>query len=245
MVSLQLYSRGEAKQQMDILFTHITNQNYNQARRTAEKLKNCLLKYFQTRGTNCNNIYSTFDEFDYLLKRCSPGRIKQQLCFDFLQRITTINQLAVNDPVDRLKQLYEDLRHAYLNLNNRENFDTILDCFDEVRTLKTALQNAGGTPYNYYTTVLQEIGKCESILLHVSMTGKLDNKKDSMEAFKNLFASIQKVIAPPVMIKITKQDVEDHIKKGGKIEELSEATRHSEDELQAMLSQINLGEGEE
>lgn len=244
MVSLQLYSRGDAKKYTKLLFAKITDCDYTGARIVVKKLKTCLLEYFLTRGVDCSNIHDVFNEFDYLLLVCSPGPIKQQLCSDFFKKIIAINQLIVHNPLDRFHQLYEDLRHAYLNLNDKNSFDTILDCFDEVRTLKPAIEKIGGTTYNYYTQTLVEMGKCESILLDISISGKLDNKKTTMDAFQNLFSTIQKVIAPPVMIRVTPVELSQQIKQGKSLEELSEATGHREEELQAMLNQIELGGGE-
>ena len=245
MVSTKLYDGGESRKYTAFLSAQIRDCNYIGARRTAENLRDCLLRYFETRGVNCDNIFNLFNEFDFLLKVCSSGRIKQRLCYDFFQKISNINQLSVSDPVERFQQIYEDLRFAYLNLINRESFETILDCFDEMRALKSGFAKIGGPTYTYYTLVLRDTGKCESILLDLSVTGKLGDKKVVVDTFKDLFANCQRVIAPPVIIRLTPVELSQQIKAGLSLEELSEATGHREEELQAMLTQIEQGGDEE
>jgi len=246
MVNLQLYSRGEAKQYMEQLFTQITQYKYDEARETAVKLKNCLLKYYLTRNIDCDAIYEVFNEFDFLLRNCNEGRNKQDICFDFLKKIRAISQVTTTDPIARLHQLYEDLRFSYLHLS-KENVESILDCFDEIRSLKPRMQERGDTAYNYYTYVLQNIGECESILVDlISIQGKVPDKstiKNTIASFQKLFSSIQKVIAPPVVIKLSVAELSKQLK-SHPLSEIAQATGHREEELQAMLNQIEMG-GEE
>lgn len=239
MVSLQLYSRGETKKYMDILFNQITQQNYTEARGTLSLLKNCLLKYYLTRDVDCSEIYETFHEFDYLLRTCH-GRTKQDTCFEYIRKIRAISQLSSTDPIENLKQLYEDMRYAFLHLS-KNNAEIILDCFDEIRGLQPRLQERSGSSYNYYTYVLKDIGECEVLLGDlVAMEAKIPDKttrKNLTSNFQKLFSNIQSVFAPPVRLDVTKKDIMRHLK-SGRMSELAKASGHREEELQAMLNQI-------
>jgi len=245
MVSLQLYSRGETKRYMNILFNQITLQNYTEARGTLNLLKNCLLKYYLTRDVDCSGIYDVFHEFDYLLRNCH-GRTKQDTCFEYIRKIRAISQLSSSDPIENLRQLYEDMRYAFLHLS-KTNAETILDCFDEIRGLQPRLQERSGTSYNYYTYVLRDIGACEVLLGNLVTTeAKVPDKnirKELASSFQKVFSGIQSIFAPPVVLDVTSKDVLRHIK-SGKLSELAKASGHREEELQAMLNQIDVA-GEE
>lgn len=240
MPSLQLYSRGESKKYLNILFNQITEKRYNDARSASVMLKNCLLKYYITRGVDCTNIYDTFHEFDFLL-RMGSGSTKQNTCFDFIKKMRGMSQLAVQDPIEHLRQLYEDLRHAYLHLS-KENAETILDCFDEVRGLQPRLQEHGGSSFNYYTYVLKNMGDCEGLLVDITtIQGPIPTKetiKGLTSTFQKLFSSIQSVFAPPIMLDIKPEDVQKQLKRGKTLAEMAKASGHREDELQMMLNQI-------
>jgi len=224
----------------------ITDRRYDDARKTAVKLKNCMLKYYLTRNIDCENIYETFNEFDFLLRTCN-GQHKQNICFDFLKTIRAISHLSTTDPLDRMYQLYEDLRYAYLHLS-RENVESILDCFDEIRSLKPKMQERGDTAYNYFTYVLQNMGECESILVDlVSIQGQYPDKstiKSTQSSFQKLFSSVQKVIAPPIVIKLTPVELSRQLRSHS-LSEISQATGHREEELQIMLNQIEMAGEEE
>ena len=247
MPSLQLYSRGESKEYLKLLFNQITDQQYNDARTTSVKLKNCLLKYYLTRNVDCTNIYDIFHEFDYLLRVCR-GRTKQNTCYDFIKKIRGISQLAVQDPIEHLRLLYEDMRHSYLHLS-KENAESILDCFDEIRSLQPRLQEQGGSSFNYYTYMLKDIGSCEGILVDVTtFRGKYPDKKTIKgltSTFQKLFGSIQSVFAPPIMLEIKPEDIQIQLKRGKTLAEMAKASGHREEELQMMLNQIETAADEE
>ena len=241
MVSLQLYSRGESKKYLNLLFNQITEQKYNDARITSVRLKNCLLKYYLTRNVDCTNIYDTFHEFDFLL-RMGGGSTKQNTCFDFIKTIRGMSQLVVKDPIEHLRQLYEDMPHAYLHLS-KENAENILDCFDEIRSLQSRLQERGGSSFNYYTYVLKEMGNCEGILVNITaLQGPKTPDKTMITGltgnFQKLFGSIQSVFAPPIMLDVKPEDVQRQLKRGKSLAEMAKASGHREEELQIMLNQI-------
>jgi len=247
LVSLQLYSRGEAKQYLEKLFEQISNREYRNAQITANSLKTCLLKYYLTRGVECDNISETFHEFDYLLRNCR-GSTKKDTLFNYIIKIRQISHLAMSDPVDRLRQLYEDLRYAYLHMS-KENVETILDCFDEIRDLSPRMKEVGGSINNYYNLALRSIGDCEGILVDVTtFQGKIPDKstiKGLTSNFQKLFSMIQSVFAPPIMLELTPEEVQKHIRKGHSLEELSKASGHRQEELQAMLTSIEMAGAEQ
>lgn len=240
MVSLQLYSRGDSKKYLDIVFNQIIAQDYSGARNMAVLLKNSLLKYYITRGVDCTNIHNTFHEFDFLLriKNCST---KRDTCLDFIGKIRSMSQLTVSDPLEQLRLLYDDLRYAYLYIS-KGTADTILDCFDEIRGLQPRLQERGGSAFNYYTYTLKHMGDCEGLLVDViALQGKIPAKETMAgltSAFQKLFGSIQAVFAPPIMLDIKPEDVQRQLKRGKTLAEMAKASGHREEELQAMLSQI-------
>lgn len=243
MPSLQIYSRGESKKYVSNLFNDITERNYVGARNTADNLRNCLLKYYITRGVDCTNIYNTFHEFDFLL-RVASGSTKQNTCFDFIKKLCAVGQQTIQDPIDNLRQIYDDLRFAYLHIST-ESVNTILDCFDEIRSLQPRLQKQSGSAFNYYTYVLKNIGDCEGVLVDVTGAQYQQNKyldkatiKGLSGNFQKLFSSIQSVFAPSVRLDINSEEVKRLVKQNKSISEIAKASGHREEELQAMLNQI-------
>lgn len=135
------------------------------------------------------------------------------------------------------------MRYAYLHLS-KENVSVILDCFDEIRDLNIKMQERGGSVYNYYTNAVRSMGECEAILVDVTtFQGKVIDKttvKGLTSSFQNLFGNIQSVFSPPILLDIKPEDVQREIKYGKSIEEISKATGHRQEELQAMLTSIEM-----
>ena len=244
MVSLQLYSRGESKKYLNLVFNQITNQQYNDARSTALQLKNCLLKYYLTRGVDCTNIHDTFHEFDFLL-RMGGGSTKQNTCFDFIKKIRGMSQLAVQDPIEQLRHLYGDIRYAYLHLS-KKNVDNILDCFDEIRELQPRLQKIGGSTFNYYAFMLKRMADCEGALVAVSTQNVNIPSKETLSelssTFKKFFSSIQPIVAAPIRLDIKPEDIQRFLKEGTSLAEVSKASGRQEEELRDMLERVEAQE---
>lgn len=242
MVSLQLYSRGEAKLYMERLFNQISEKKYIDAQHTSIMLKNCLLKYYLTRNIECDNIYNIFFEFDFLLKNCN-GSSKQNTLFDFLKRIRNMSQLSVADPIQRLRQIYDDLRYAYLHMSH-DNVETIIDCFDEIRDLYPRMKEIGGSVLNYYNIACKIIGECEAGIVDITFsTEKIIPKTvvaNQKTNFQRLFSAMQSIFSPPVLLELSPEDVSKYVRGGVSIKELSKASGHREEELQAMLTQIDM-----
>ncbi|MBS3748155.1 MAG: hypothetical protein KGY67_00460 [Candidatus Thermoplasmatota archaeon] len=237
-MSLQLYSRGESKKYMENLFDDIQYGRINNAKNNAEKLKNCLLKYYITRNVDCDIIYEKFHRFNFLLSNCN----NKNTLFNYLKEIRNISQLSISNPIMHLQQLYEDLRHDYLHVRSG-TVETMIDIFDEIRSLKPKIQEYKDTSYNYFTLVLQDVGECESVLTNLTMQKrKIPNDKTMKEliaSFQKLFKDIQKVIAPPVIINLSPAELRKQMKHKS-LEEISEATGNREEELQAMLNTVEM-----
>lgn len=237
---MQLYTRGNAKKYMERLFEDIQYGRIDEAKINAENLKNCLLKYYITRNVECDVIYEIFHRFFFLLNRCN----NKVTLFNYLREIRNISQLSVQNPIQRLEQLYDDLRHDYLYVQ-KGTADDMIDIFDEIRGLKPKLQEYNDTSYNYFTLVLQDIGECESVLTNLTLQKrKIPNDKTMKELtsnFQKLFKDIHKVIAPPVVINISPAELRNQIKFKS-LKDISEATGKREEELQVMLNSVDVEE---
>jgi hypothetical protein len=243
LVSLQLYSRGEAKQYLEKLFNDISNNEYVDACISLNNLKKCLLKYYLTRNVSCDEINNVFHEFEFILRN-GRGTTKKNTCYDFIKKIRSTSQLTVSDPVTRLRQIYEDMRFAYLHISP-ENIETIIDCFDEIRDLKTKMDEIGGTINNYYTIVYRNMGECESILMDLTRIkgGRYDKNalQSVMNSFQKLFGSIQAVIAPPIRLHLTSEEIQT-LGRTHSVKDIAKATGQREEEIQTMLNQIEASE---
>jgi hypothetical protein len=84
--------------------------------------------------------------------------------------------------------------------------------------------------------MMQKVGECESMMIRVNKTPKSDALYQTLDSkFSAFFQAAHKVLSPPVEIAIKKEQVYDMVKRGASVEELSEATAHSDDEIRAML----------
>jgi hypothetical protein len=161
-----------------------------------------------------------------------------------LKEIRNISQLSIQNPIFHLQQLYEDLRHDYLHVQ-KGTAENMIDIFDEIRSLKPKIQEFKDTSYNYFTLVLQDIGVCESVLTNLTLQKrKIPNDKIMKEltsSFQTLFKDIQKVVAPPVVISLSPNELRRQVKNKS-LQEVSEATGKREEELQAMLNMVEMEE---
>lgn len=236
MVSLQLYGHGKAKEYMESLFNHIQNNDINEALKTSDKLKNALLKYYVTRNIDCQIIHDTFHRFNYFLRNCN----RPETLFDYLRNIRNLAKMTIEDPIEHLRQLYDDLRHEFLFINDK-SAERMIDLFDEIRGLQKEIEDRKDTSYNYFTTVLQDLGICESHLTDLTIFYGSKPEKEKLKqvssSFQTLFKDIQRVIAPPIIIPLTTSEIRKQLQHST-ISEISEATGHREEELTNMLNQI-------
>jgi len=245
MVSTILYNRSEIKENIAILFRYIEWQDFGMAKQASDNLLNSLLRYYKTRGIPANHFFDLFDRLNYSILYVSPGRFKKRAILDEMDKIIEEIRTSTKDPVLRLKEIYDDIRHLFYDIN-KENVVEIVDCFDELNALKPEMERIGGSIYNYYTQMMQKVGECESSMLRVKQTtasNELYARLD--EKFSLMFQAAHKVIAPPMPIEITRKEVYDRVKAGIPLEEMAEATAHPEEELRAMLQSEEIARQQE
>ena len=206
-----------------------------------------IIKYLKTRGYNCTEFYKLFHELDYYLRNCSDGMNKKALLYDLIGKIGQKLTNPTGNPIDRLKELYEDIRHAYYNLN-RENLEMLTECFNEIAALQPEMEKVGGVRYNYYSQLLQQLGRCDAILIHVA---NLDNPRvlpkelltNLRTEFSNLFSAMQRVITPPVRIEIPREELVGLVREGVPLTEIAKATGYDEETLRMILAQAKMEAG--
>ena len=237
MVSLRLFPSEDARKYMAKLFRNISEGDYEEIAYNANQLKEELLKYYQTRTVDCEKIHNLFEEFDYVLRTYSPGRTKTRKLYSMLGEISRTSYL-VHTPIERLRLLREDLRFFFLQ-DPKENMPYILGCFDEIQELEPEMKKIGGTIYNYYSVILQNIGACEAALGKLrTATPKESVLNELSQSFSKLFTSIMKIIAPPVIIQASDEELYTLAKKGISIQDIAEGLGEDENELATRLAQI-------
>jgi len=235
MVSSTIYNRSDIKDNLSKLFTAIEARDYGTAKYAAETLRDALLKYYLTRGINPTHFYELFESLDYDLLYATKNHFKKEIVYDTLFQIIQEIRTSTKDPLMRLKEIYDDIRHLVLNID-RTKIPEILECFDEITQLKPELEQLGGITYNYYSQLMQRVGDCESAMLRVAQSHPSDSLFSMLqETFKGFYEAAQRVIAPPVRIEVTRGQIYEVYKKGIPAEEIVAATGISEEDLRMMI----------
>lgn len=241
MVSTTIYNRSEVTERLAILISYVEKQDWRNAKFSSDYLLHSLLKYYNTRCIPADHFYELFERLNYQITYCLPGNFKKRNVWDELNNIIKEIKTSTKDPLERIKEIMNDVRHLFYNIE-KQNIDEIVNCFDELTQLKTEMEQIGGAVYNYYTYLLQAVGDCESTMLRVKQTTKTDALFNTLDAkFSHLFQMAHKVIAPPHVIPITKEEVYQAVKQGAKMEDIVQATAMSDEELRAMLSSAEAG----
>jgi hypothetical protein len=235
MVSSTIYNRSDIKDNLSKLFTAIETKDYGMAKNAAEQLRDALLKYYLTRGINPTHFYELFESLEYDLLNASDNHFKKEIVYDTLYQIIQEIRTSTKDPLMRLKEIYDDVRHIAINID-KSKIPELLECFDEINQLKPELEALGGIAYNYYSHLMQHVGSCESAMLRVSQSHPSDALFTMLQdTFKGFYEAAQRVIAPPVRLEISRKEVFDIYKKGIPAEEISQATGISEEDLRTMI----------
>jgi len=235
MVSTNLQARSDIKKTLDWLWYYIQTEDYGNAKNASDMLRDTLLKYYITRGVSANHFYDLFEELNYDILFSTSNYFKKQIIFDQVLKIVNEIRTSTKDPLLRLQEIYDDIRHLYTNID-KYNVAELIDCFDEVNALKPEMEKIGGAVYNYYTLMMEKLGTCESSMLRVNQTRLTDSLFSQLEVtFAEFFKSVHKVLTPPVRLIIQKGELSDQTARGVPIGEIAEATGHPEDELRMML----------
>lgn len=232
-----MYNRADIRDDLDSLFTCIRTTDYGNAKNAANKLLDNLMKYYNSRGIDANHFYELFEDLDYALLYSTNNHFKRELVHNSLREIIKKIRSSTANPFDRLKEIYGDIRHLLGDISSK-NATEIIDCFDEMSELKPEMEAIGGAVYNYYTSMMQRVGDCASTIRRASerrpnegMLTQIENK------FSALFQSIEKVLAPPIRLEITRAEIYDKIKSGMPYEEVAEATGQTEEDLRMLFQQ--------
>ena len=235
MVSSTIYNRTDIKDFLSKLFTAIEIRDYGTAKNAAENLRDALLKYYLTRGINPTHFYELFESLEYDLLYASDSHFKKEIVYDELHKIIQEIRTSTKDPLLRLKEVYDDIRHIALEID-KSKIPELLECFDEITQLKPEIEMLGGISYNYFSHLLQHVGACESAMMRVSQSHPSDALFSMLqETFKGFYEAAQRVIAPPVRLELSRKDIYDTYKKGISTDEIQQATGISEEDLRAMI----------
>ncbi len=235
MVSSTIYNRTDIKDNLSKVFTAIESRDYGSAKNAAEQLRDALLKYYLTRGINPVHFYELFESLEYDLLHASDNHFKKEIVYDTLHQIIQEIRTSTKNPLLRLKEIYDDIRHIALNID-KSKIPELLECFDEITQLKTELEALGGISYNYYSHLLQHVGACESAMMRVSQSHPSDALFGMLQdTFRGFYEAAQRVIAPPVRMELSRKEIYDTYKKGISTEEMQVATGISEEDLRTMI----------
>lgn len=232
-----MYNRSDIKEDIDQIYICIRVGDYGAAKNASDKLLDNLQKYYNSRGIDANYFYELFEDLTYNLLYDTNNNFKKELVHNSLREIIKKIKSSTDNPLERLKELYGDIRHLLGDID-KKNATEIVDCFDEMSELKPEIEKMGSSIYNYYTSMMQNVGDCASTVRRVSTSKPNEAIYTQLEnKFAKLFQSIEKVLAPPVRIQITRGELFDMVKGGTPIEEVSEATGQSDEDLRLMFQQ--------
>jgi len=237
-VSLRLYAK-DAKLLAERLAEQISNSDYEEARLTAMKLHDELLKHLMTRGINTNELSELFHRLDFYLRTHSDGANKRKLLLSILAQIDRKTKNPTGDPVETIVDIYDALMDVVPF--SKENIGTLKALIRELHELRSDFMKLRDVRYNYYIQMMQEAEKMQTTLARLS--GGLDTKQalnDLAKNYSDLLMAMQKVMTPPLRLEISPEKVSHLVEKGVPIQEISKATGHSEDELRAMLTQARI-----
>jgi hypothetical protein len=235
MVSSTIYNRSDIKENLSKVFTAVETRDYGTAKNAAEQLRDALLKYYLTRGVNPTHFYELFESLEYDILCASDNHFKKEIIYDTLHKIIMEIRTSTKDPLMRLKEIYDDIRHIAINID-KSKIPELLECFDEINQLKPELEALGGISYNYYSHLMQHVGACESAMLRVAQSHPSDSLFSMLQdTFKGFYESAQRVIAPPIRLEVSRQEVYEIFKKGISTEEIATATGISEEDLRTLI----------
>jgi vacuolar-type H+-ATPase subunit I/STV1 len=222
---------------MKKLFNQVTENRYEEARITAKRLQEQMVKYFATRGADCSNIYKFFDDFDYMLRTYSNSKHKTQSLYN---QLGVISKLSASDTaVGKLRYLKEDIRFYFLR-DPKENMEAILSCFDEIADLNEDMEKIGGVQYNFYNRVMDDIGRCESALSKLKGRPSDTVMKELSEKFGLLFSDINRTISPPVLVEADEEQIYQMHEQGVSKKDLADGLGQSEEELTQLLQEVEI-----
>jgi hypothetical protein len=166
---------------------------------------------------------------------CVPGAFKKRSVWDELDKIMLEIKTSTKNPIDRIREIMGDVRHLFYDIS-RDSIPELENCFEELDHLKPEMELIGGAIYNYYTQMMIAVGECESSMMRVNQTTKTESLFAALDTkFSQLFQLSHKVLAPPIPISITKEQVYQAVHEGAHLEDIAQATAMSDEALRIML----------
>jgi hypothetical protein len=236
MVSATIYNRTDIKENISKVFTSVEVKDYGMARNAAEQLRDALLKYYLTRGINPTHFYDLFESLEYDILYATNNHFKKEIIYDTMHQIIEAIRTSTKDPLMRLKEIYDDIRHLVIDID-KSKIPELLECFDEINQLKPEFDVIGGTASNYYANVMIKVGDCESAMMRVAQSRPSDSLFSMLQdTFKGFYEAVHRLISPPVRLQISKEEIYDIYKKQGvPTEEIATATGINEEELRIII----------
>lgn len=246
MVLTNLGNRYEIKKYIKKLFKCIEKKEYVEGKKICEKLGFSLKRYNLSRGLDVKQYDEHISKLDYLLIYATNNRFKPEILFQQLEKLTLIIKSATDNPLQKVRDIHDEIRHYLMNIN-KESALAIIDAFDELSDLREYFEKKGGSSYSFYCNMMQAISNCEPLLLQVA---KIDNPPMSLlsklgDRFSYVFVAMQSVLSPPLKIPLKKEELIQHLKEGDSIENISIGYGQDQDDLRRMLQQEKLDGDEE
>jgi hypothetical protein len=246
MVSTNIYNRSEIKQNLISIFGYVNDAEYIKAKQTSDRLLHSLLVYYKTRGVSANHFYELFDWLNYYLLYATNNNFKKRIVMDQLEKISNEIRTSTKDPMDRLREIFNEIRHLYYTIGENST-NELVDCFDELEDLKPEFERLGGVTFNHYSQMMKQVGICESILLKINKGKITDTVINTLgEAFSNFFQSVHQVLSPPVKLEISAEEIYRKVKEEDvPLEIISTSTGQPYDDLRALLQAEELKQQQE
>ena len=243
MVSTNLSSRSELKKYLRDLFKYIEEKDYSNALDASKKLHYSLKTYYMTRGKDSSRFADLFSKLDYLIVYCTDCDMKTDILLESLKEIVDLLREVKSDPLDQLKELYDEILNLYININ-KENANSLLDSFDEIRQLRSKIRELGGPGWVYYCSALQQLSICESAMMRIIKAERIPSSllAEIEGKFGDLFVALNGVLSPS---SLNEKQIQDAYGKGVPLEEISFGTGESTVDLQKMLQEEEIEENSE
>lgn len=239
MTSIHLGDRGKMRTYLKELFDAIDNEDYLSAKKAFDKFRYYFRTYHITRGAPVKQFDELFDDIYYSLFYATPNQHKKAIMEDLMEQLSRslFNYSVSSSPVEKLRDLYSEIRYCYGNIEEENTAAAIIDCFDEIAMMKSDFEKLGEPSINFFPSMVASFSDAEPILLEVASLDKPPAALLSKLAdkFSAVFVSIQRVLNPPLKIPITKDQIIENLQSGASLQDIAEATANTEAELRALL----------
>jgi len=239
---MRIATRSELRKHLKDLFKFIEIKDYTNAYDTSRRLYYRLRVFYITRGRDASHFADLFSDLEYLIVYADDCDMKTGLLLKSLGNIVNALREPTQNSSEKLKDLYDEILGLYIDIN-RENASSLLDCFDEIRSMRHDMKSQGGHSWIYFCQAMLELARVESAMMRIIKMEKIPNTllAETESKFSDLFIAINGVLS---LKSIEKKELKEAFDDGIPIEELSHGTGTSSDDLIKMIQDMDLEEDE-